>query len=130
MRISRIMTITTILPALTLVSCVTPLGASAQEATPTMTYSCDTVMAASPMAGTEGMAMGTPAAEGGHDMAGQDVEFDQLYIDMMIPHHQSIIALAQAAQERLTDERLQAMAENIITAQDAEITELCLLREE
>lgn len=101
----------------------------AQEATPTMTYSCE-MAAASPMAGMEGMTMGTPMAEEGHDMAGQSIEFDQLYIDMMLPHHASIIALAQAAQERLTDERLQTIAENIVSAQSAENEELRSYREQ
>jgi uncharacterized protein (DUF305 family) len=63
-------------------------------------------------------------------MAGENVEFDQLYIDMMVPHHASIIALAQAAQDRLTDERLQPIAPNIITAQQAEIEELRGYREQ
>ena len=70
------------------------------------------------------MMMGTPMAGAGHDMAGMSVEFDQMYIDMMLPHHTSIIALAQAAQERLTDERLRAIAGNIITSQSAENEEL------
>lgn len=80
--------------------------------------------AASPVAGMAGMLMGTPMAEDGHDMASQSIAFDQLYIDMMVPHHASIIALAQAAQERLTDERLQAIANDIISAQSAENEEL------
>ena len=53
-----------------------------------------------------------------------------MYIDMMIPHHASIIALAQAAQDRLTEERLQTIAANIITAQQAEIEELRGYREQ
>lgn len=105
-------------------------GTAAQEATPTTTYSCETVAAASPMAGMSGMTMGTPAAGDEHDMAGQSMEFDQLYIDMMIPHHASIIALAQVAQDRLTDERLVAIADNIIASQQAEIAELRGYREQ
>jgi len=100
-------------------------GTAAQEATPTITYGCESTMTASPMAGMEGMAMSTPAME-----AEQSVEFDQLYIDMMIPHHESIIALAQAARDRLTDERLVAITENIISSQQAEIEELRGLREQ
>lgn len=92
-----------------------------QEATPTVTYSCDTATPQPAMPGMDhgDMAMGTP-------MAGMEisVEFDQLYIDMMIPHHASIIAMAQAALPRLTDSRLQEIANNIITAQTAEIAEL------
>jgi uncharacterized protein (DUF305 family) len=115
---------------LTLLPVGSQSGLAAQEATPAMPYRCETAMAASPVAGMEGMAMGTPAAEGGHDMASQTVEFDQLYIDMMIPHHASIIALAQAAHDRLEDERLVAIADNIISSQQAEIEELRGLREQ
>jgi uncharacterized protein (DUF305 family) len=104
---------------------LTTSGTGAQEATPTVPYRCETTMTASPMAGTPtgamleltGMDMSTP-------MDGVGAEVDQGYIDMMIPHHQSIIALAQAAQDRLTYERLVAIAENIITTQEAEIDEL------
>jgi uncharacterized protein (DUF305 family) len=119
-----------IIPAFVLIPFFTPSSVAGQEATPTMTYSCETTMTASPMAGMEGMTMGTPAAGDDHDMAGASVEFDQLYIDMMMPHHQSIIALAQAAGDRLTDERLQTIAGNIITAQQAEIEELRGYREQ
>jgi uncharacterized protein (DUF305 family) len=48
---------------------------------------------------------------------------------MMIPHHQSIIALAQAALPRLTDERLQEIANAVIETQGAEITQLQEYRE-
>ncbi|MGI8484443.1 MAG: DUF305 domain-containing protein [Thermomicrobiales bacterium] len=92
-------------------------------ATPT-TWSCGTA--------------GTPAAPttSGHDMGSMnsstpaaDVEFDQLYIDMMLPHHGSIIALAEVALPRLTDPRLKAMAQNIIDTQSAEQAELTGYRE-
>ncbi len=92
-----------------------------QEATPATSYSCDSMLPdATPAAdehGRAGMETGTPAS-------GMAVEFDQLYIDMMIPHHQSIIALAQVALPRLTDARLQAIAQNIVAGQSAEIPEL------
>lgn len=96
-----------------------------QQATPSPA-SCDG--AATPMssmgtqmAGMDHDAMGTPAAS---------VEFDQSYIDMMIPHHASIIALAQAGLPRLTDERLITLAESIISTQAAEIDELRGYREQ
>jgi uncharacterized protein (DUF305 family) len=119
-----------VIPAFVLIPFFTPSSVAAQDATPTMIYSCETAMTASPMAGMEGMAMGTPGAGGDHDMAGASVEFDQLYIDMMMPHHESIIALAQAAKDQLTDERLQTIAANIITAQQAETEELRGYREQ
>ncbi len=52
------------------------------------------------------------------------VEFDQLYIDMMLPHHGSIIALADVALPRLNDPRLKEMAQNIVDTQSAEQIEL------
>lgn len=81
--------------------------------------SCD---AATP---TMAMPMGTPAADArmGSPAAVPEA-FDQLYIEMMFPHHQSIIALAQAALPRLTDPRLQQIAQTIITSQSAEIPKL------
>lgn len=93
-----------------------------QEATPTV-YSCDRVpAAATPTAMTPPMDMSSP-------MAGMDMEFDQNYIDMMIPHHASIVALAEAALPKLTDTRLKEIAENIISAQTAEQEELRGYRE-
>lgn len=70
---------------------------------------------ATPMADMNHGAMGTPAATD---------EFDQGYIDMMIPHHASIIALAHVALPRLTDERLRSLAETVIAEQTSEIDEL------
>jgi uncharacterized protein (DUF305 family) len=98
-------------------------AALAQDATPAAGYSCDTVTPGATPAmdhgGMTDMAAGTPMA-GGH-MA---MEFDMIYIDMMIPHHASIVALSQAALPRLTDSRLQEMAQAIIDAQTKEQEEL------
>lgn len=130
MRFTRTIAITATIPIFTLLPLASPASTVAQDATPTMTYGCESAAEASPMAGHGTMALGTPAAEAGHDMAGESVEFDQLYIDMMIPHHQGIIALAQTAEEQLTDSRLQGIAEAIITAQQAENEELRGYREQ
>ena len=64
------------------------------------------------------------------DMAGMDhgamsgeaelPEFDQIYIDMMIPHHGCVVALAQAALPRLENEGLQTIAQAIILTQQDE----------
>jgi uncharacterized protein (DUF305 family) len=81
--------------------------------------------------------MGTPdtddhAGHGDMDhgtpMAG--MEFDLAYIDMMIPHHESVIALAEIARDQLGDERLQTIADAILETQPPEIEELAALREE
>ncbi|MCA9863542.1 MAG: DUF305 domain-containing protein [Thermomicrobiales bacterium] len=50
------------------------------------------------------------------------------YIDMMIPHHVSIIALAETALPRLNDDRLRDMAAAIVATQEAEIAELREMR--
>jgi uncharacterized protein (DUF305 family) len=68
---------------------------------------------------------GTPAAGMDHMV----MEFDQMYIDMMIPHHQSIIAMAQAALPRLQDDRLREIAQAVIEDQGAEIVQLQEYRE-
>ncbi|MCC6793032.1 MAG: DUF305 domain-containing protein, partial [Thermomicrobiales bacterium] len=100
-----------------------------QAATPAAGYSCRGMMpGGTPVMGSGmGMHGGTPMAGMG---AGMMMEFDQGYIDMMIPHHASIIALAQAALPELTDPRLIAMAQSIIETQSAEIDELRGYREQ
>jgi uncharacterized protein (DUF305 family) len=103
-----------------------PSGAAAQVATPAVTYSCEAVPTASPVAGMHGMAMGTPTAA----MDYAAVALDQAYIDMMIPHHQSIIPVAEAALPRLTDERLREIAQAVVAAQQPEIEELRGYREQ
>ncbi len=85
-----------------------------QEATPAAQYSCDNaspvaatpVMADSGMPSMAGMDMGSPMA--GMEMA---VEFDQMYIDMMLPHHASIVAMAQAALPRQMAEQMDPSAQ-------------------
>ncbi len=56
--------------------------------------------------------------------------FDQAFIDMMVPHHQSATEMAKLAQERAEHEELQTLAADIIAAQDAEITQMRDWREE
>ena len=57
-----------------------------QAATPVGDYSCAKATPAVATPAMDGMAMGTPTA--GMDMA-MDLEFDQLYIDLTIPHHEA-----------------------------------------
>lgn len=99
---------------------------SRQDATPTVAASCDAVVAPPATPAMGGMEMGTPMA--GMDTA-MDAEFDRLYIDMMLPHHASIVAMAQAALPRLTDPRLREIAQTIIDTQTAEQAELRGYRE-
>ncbi|CAA9565171.1 MAG: hypothetical protein AVDCRST_MAG70-1978 [uncultured Thermomicrobiales bacterium] len=122
--------IVTIVAISALASTAMPTGA-VRQATPLATpASCPTgdgvtSPAASPgSAHVEGdMAQhGTPSAH--------TVEFDQIYIDMMVPHHVSVIALAEAALPRLADPRLKEIARAVITTQGEEIDELRGLRQE
>ena len=109
-----------LIAALSITAPMSPVPTAAQEGTPTMTPAC-VVGGSTPGALAHKMPMtGTPAA----DMDHMAMEFDLMYIDMMIPHHQSIIALAQAALPRLTDERLQEIANAVIETQGAEISQL------
>ncbi|MEJ7752766.1 MAG: DUF305 domain-containing protein [Candidatus Limnocylindrales bacterium] len=50
--------------------------------------------------------------------------FDQAFIDMMVPHHQSATEMAKLAQERAEHEELRTLAGEIIAAQAAEITQM------
>jgi uncharacterized protein (DUF305 family) len=109
-----------LIATLSVMAPTTPVPTAAQEATAAMTYAC-VVGASTPAAMAHEMPMaGTPAAGMDH-MA---MEFDQMYIDMMIPHHQSIIAMAQAALPRLQEERLREIANAVIETQGAEIAQL------
>ncbi len=56
--------------------------------------------------------------------------FDQAFIDMMVPHHQSATEMAKLAQERAEHEELRTLAGDIIAAQEAEITQMRKWREE
>ena len=72
---------------------------AAQDVTPMTTFACESIEAGQSsgtpamMGDMTDMAMSTPMA-GIEHMA---MELDQMYIDMMIPHHASIVAMAQTA---------------------------------
>ena len=108
---------------------LTSLAAPTRQGATPAANPCDGV----PTMATPGMMeMGTPAtgmAMGEMASPAAAAEFDELYIDMMIPHHASIIAMAEAALPRLTDERLREIAEAIIATQEPEIAELRDLRQ-
>lgn len=47
--------------------------------------------------------------------------FDRMFIDMMVPHHQGAVAMAQIALQRGLHSEIKTMAKSIITDQQAEI---------
>jgi uncharacterized protein (DUF305 family) len=57
-------------------------------------------------------------------------EFDQMFIDMMTPHHQSAIEMAQIALERAEHEELRQMAQQMIDSQQADIEQMRTWRQE
>lgn len=73
--------------------------------------------------------MGTPAM-GGSDMAGMMGRFDQMFIDMMSPHHASAVAMAQVALSRAEHPELRALAEAIFQSQSEEIAQMQAWRDE
>ena len=50
--------------------------------------------------------------------------FDQQFIDMMVPHHEGAIAMAQVALQRAERPEVKALAEGIVRSQGAEIQQL------
>jgi uncharacterized protein (DUF305 family) len=67
--------------------------------------------------GMAGMMAGTPRA-------GMTGAFDLMFIDMMIPHHQGAIMMAQVALTRGEHQEVRDLAQAVITAQQAEIDQL------
>jgi uncharacterized protein (DUF305 family) len=59
-----------------------------------------------------------------------DAPIDRDFIDMTVPHHESAIAMAEIARERAEHPELEQLADDIIGAQSAEITQLKGWREE
>ncbi|MDQ3553962.1 MAG: DUF305 domain-containing protein, partial [Chloroflexota bacterium] len=50
--------------------------------------------------------------------------FDQAFIDMMVPHHESATEMAKLAAEQAEHEELRTLAGEIIAAQEAEISQM------
>lgn len=59
-----------------------------------------------------------------------DIPFDLAYIDSMIPHHASVVALAETALTSLEDERLVEIAQAVLDTQPGEMEQLQAFRDE
>lgn len=77
-------------------------------------------------AGATGTAPPPPASPS----ATNEAAFDQQFIDMMVPHHQSAIEMATIAQGRAEREEIKSIAAEIIAAQEGEIAQLRAWRTE
>ncbi len=76
------------------------------------------------MMGMHGMGMmGDPAAEA-EALRNATGPFDQAFIEMMIPHHQSAVAMAQAALQHAVHPEITTLAQAIIDTQDQEIAHM------
>jgi uncharacterized protein (DUF305 family) len=70
--------------------------------------------------------LGVPESELGMEHGSADevagaVDVDQKFAEMMIPHHEGAIAMAEAAKERGQHEEVKELADAIIEAQEREI---------
>jgi uncharacterized protein (DUF305 family) len=57
-------------------------------------------------------------------MMGASADFDRMFLQMMIPHHEAAIAMAQQALAQAEHPEVKALAQGIITTQRAEIAEM------
>ena len=57
-------------------------------------------------------------------MMGANADFDRMFLQMMIPHHQAAIAMAQQALTQADHAEIKTLAQGIITTQRAEISEM------
>jgi uncharacterized protein (DUF305 family) len=57
-------------------------------------------------------------------MMGANVDFDRMFLQMMLPHHEAAIAMAQQALTQAEHPEIKTLAQNIITTQRAEISEM------
>ena len=57
-------------------------------------------------------------------MMGANADFDRMFMQMMIPHHEAAIAMAQQALTQADHPEIKTLAQGIITTQRAEIGEM------
>jgi uncharacterized protein (DUF305 family) len=57
-------------------------------------------------------------------MMGGSVDFDRMFLQMMIPHHEGAIDMAQLALEQAEHSEIKTLAQDIVTTQRAEIQEM------
>ena len=80
--------------------------------------------------GMAGMDRGSTGM-GAEEMLMENGEYsDERFIDAMVPHHQGAIEMAEVALENAEHEEVRALAEVIVSAQEAEIEELKSIKRE
>jgi uncharacterized protein (DUF305 family) len=93
-------------------------GAPAQDQNPTESVASGATSETTTTETTGGNTTGTAEATAAMG------EMDQMFIDMMVPHHQSAIEMGQIALERAEHPELKTMAEEMIGKQQEEQTQL------
>jgi uncharacterized protein (DUF305 family) len=58
------------------------------------------------------------------DLGSADTEFDLRFINAMIPHHESAIAMAQDALSKSQRPEIKKLAQSIVDSQQAEINQM------
>jgi uncharacterized protein (DUF305 family) len=73
-----------------------------------------------------GMMGGCPGmdADAMREMMGSNMDFDRMFLQMMIPHHEDAITLAEQALQQAEYAEIKTLAQTIITTQRAEIDEM------
>ena len=57
-------------------------------------------------------------------MMGANADFDRMFLQMMIPHHEAAITMAQQALTQAEHPEIKTLAQGIVTTQQAEIGEM------
>jgi uncharacterized protein (DUF305 family) len=57
-------------------------------------------------------------------MMGANVDFDRMFLQMMIPHHEGAISMAQQALDQAEHPEIKTLAQSIVTTQQTEIVEM------
>ena len=79
------------------------------------------MMTGTPIAGAPGQMMNTTP---GAQAPATGMDFDQMFINMMVPHHQGAVEMAKIAQQRAEHTEIKQMADAIISGQQEEITQM------
>jgi uncharacterized protein (DUF305 family) len=53
-----------------------------------------------------------------------NADFDRMFLQMMIPHHEAAISMAQQALAQAAHSEIKTLAQSIITTQQSEIAEM------
>jgi uncharacterized protein (DUF305 family) len=84
--------------------------------------------------GMEGMDTGgggATAADAAREMVEEDGGYsDRAFIDAMVPHHRGAVEMAEVALENAEHREIRELAQDVVTAQEAEIEKLRAIKEE